>query len=200
MNKSHDIIRLWSQLAHVQLDLHRLVSHLHDIGLSALAAAIVMLGVVILLELRSVARMRQVMDRSLARVFEQLDLVRFETQLLEERRQSPGLEARLQFAVAHPARAQIRTQLPTPLQAQAQTQVPTQTPLSIAREAGAVPNLQPAATIGTGALSATSAPAPAPAHELAERRSLSSGEARLLSSLAEARARAARERGARLTA
>ncbi|MGH8257287.1 MAG: hypothetical protein ACRET0_13870, partial [Steroidobacteraceae bacterium] len=50
--------------------------HMHDIGVSTLAAAVATLGVVILLELRSVLKLRQVVDGNLARVFEQLDLLR----------------------------------------------------------------------------------------------------------------------------
>lgn len=158
---------LWSRLAHVHLrapiDAHGFVSHLHDVGLSALAAAIIMLGVVILLELRSVARMRQVMDRSLERVFEQLDLLRFETQQLEEQWQS-----KLVGVVSN---------------------VPESRPAA-AREPVAAP--KPAAT-APATLTAAIAPVAinAPLRELAEPRSLSSGEARLLSSLAEARARRA---------
>ena len=58
--------------------------YLHDASVTALAAAVVTLGVVIMLELRSVLRLRHVLDQQLSRVFEQLDLLRFEThQLLE---------------------------------------------------------------------------------------------------------------------
>jgi hypothetical protein len=54
------------------------MSWLHEISQSALAAAIVILGVVIMLELRSIKLLRRAMDGHLGRVFEQLDLLRFE--------------------------------------------------------------------------------------------------------------------------
>jgi len=56
---------------------------LHEISQSALAAAIVILGVVILLELRSIKLLKRAMDVHLGRVFEQLDLLRFEKQPIE---------------------------------------------------------------------------------------------------------------------
>jgi hypothetical protein len=57
---------------------------LHDISQSALAAAVFTLGVVIMLELRAIGRLRQSLDRDLGRVFEQLDLLRIESQQLLE--------------------------------------------------------------------------------------------------------------------
>ncbi|HWW20246.1 MAG TPA: DUF2802 domain-containing protein [Steroidobacteraceae bacterium] len=56
------------------------LSWLHEISQSALAAAVVTLGLVILLELRSIKLLRRSIDNSLGRVFEQLDLLRFEQQ------------------------------------------------------------------------------------------------------------------------
>jgi Protein of unknown function (DUF2802) len=53
-------------------------SWLHEISQSALAAAVVALGLVILLELRSIKMLRRSLDSNLGRVFEQLDLMRFE--------------------------------------------------------------------------------------------------------------------------
>jgi hypothetical protein len=56
----------------------------HELSLTALAAAVVMLGCVILLELRALASLRRNVDAHLTRVFEQLDLIRFDhVQLLE---------------------------------------------------------------------------------------------------------------------
>jgi hypothetical protein len=60
------------------------VTWLHDASQTALAAAVTTLGLVILLELRSIARLRRALDCNLARVFEQLDLLRFEIQQLIE--------------------------------------------------------------------------------------------------------------------
>ena len=51
-----------------------------EISQSALAAAVGILGVVILLELRSIKMLRRALDAQLGRVFEQLDLMRFENQ------------------------------------------------------------------------------------------------------------------------
>ena len=56
------------------------IGWLHEISQSALAAAVAILGAVILLELRSIKSLRQALDKQLGRVFEQLDLMRFETQ------------------------------------------------------------------------------------------------------------------------
>jgi hypothetical protein len=53
---------------------------IHELSQSALAAAVATLGVVILLELHSISRLRRAMDTQLARVFEQLDLLRSQNQ------------------------------------------------------------------------------------------------------------------------
>jgi hypothetical protein len=57
-----------------------LMGWVHEISQSALAAAVAILGLVILLELRSIARLRSLVDGHLTRVFEQLDLLRLGTQ------------------------------------------------------------------------------------------------------------------------
>jgi hypothetical protein len=59
----------WLQLGWVQ-----------EISQSALAVAVAILGAVILLELRSIKLLRRAFDTQLGRVFEQLDLMRFESQ------------------------------------------------------------------------------------------------------------------------
>lgn len=51
---------------------------IHAISESALALAILILGVVIMLELRSIRSMKRNLDAHLARVFEQLDLLRLD--------------------------------------------------------------------------------------------------------------------------
>jgi hypothetical protein len=117
--------------------------HVHDISMAALAAAVATLGVVILLELRSVLKLRYAVDNSLARVFEQLDLLRFESQQLIEGQQLAQTQAGDTRAAATPAA------------------VPTAAAAGAATTMGAV----------AAALPATA------------------GEARLLSSLAQARAR-----------
>jgi hypothetical protein len=57
---------------------------IHDLSESALAAAVLALGLVMLLELRSLGRLRNTVARDLSRVFEQLDLLRFDSQQLIE--------------------------------------------------------------------------------------------------------------------
>jgi hypothetical protein len=57
-----------------------LMGWVHEISQSALAAAVAILGLVILLELRSIARLRSLVDGHLTRVFEQLDLLRLGSQ------------------------------------------------------------------------------------------------------------------------
>jgi hypothetical protein len=56
----------------------------HDWTQLALASSVMTLGVVVALEVRAFARLRQEVTRDLARIFEQLDLVRFETQQVRE--------------------------------------------------------------------------------------------------------------------
>ena len=55
---------------------------IHDVSQAALAGAVLTLGLVILLELRSIKRLRRLVDGHLSRVFEQLDLLRYENQQL----------------------------------------------------------------------------------------------------------------------
>jgi hypothetical protein len=68
-----------------------LVVWVHELSLTALAAAVITLGLVMLLELRALARLRRSVDASLTRVFEQLDLLRSDqVQLLESRAPQRG--------------------------------------------------------------------------------------------------------------
>ena len=67
---------------------------IHEISQSALALAVATLGIVILLELASIARLRRTLEAQMQRVFEQLDLLRGEKlQLLEAQREAPGAPA-----------------------------------------------------------------------------------------------------------
>ncbi len=117
----------------------------HELSLAALAIAVVTLGCVMLLELRALAALRRSVDVHLARVFEQLDLIRFDhVQLLE-------------------AHARI---------AGAMTAAPVNAPAERAVTA-------PANSKSTSTPAALTPPA------------IAAGEARLLASLAEARARRA---------
>ena len=81
---------------------------LHDASQAALAAAVMTLGLVMLLELRSIARLRRAVDCNLARVFEQLDLLRFENQQLLEAQTYGGSHARCAPRRAAPRRATPR--------------------------------------------------------------------------------------------
>lgn len=58
----------------------------YDWSEAALAAAILALALVLVLELRSTQRLRRLVGQELGRIFEQLDLVRFENQQLLEQR------------------------------------------------------------------------------------------------------------------
>jgi hypothetical protein len=123
------------------------VNWIHDISQTALAGAVLTLGVVILLELRSIVRLRRLVDGHLARVFEQLDLLRFENQQL--------LEARVPAAVGA---ATVRGN---------------------ERRGGPI-SVAPAAALPTR---------PTITREVSPTLPLAAGEARLLASLAAARAR-----------
>jgi hypothetical protein len=68
----------WLQLGALQLH------WVQEISQAALAGAVAILGLVILLELASISRLRRAMDSHLQRVFEQLDLLRGESQKLIE--------------------------------------------------------------------------------------------------------------------
>ncbi|MCC7464315.1 MAG: hypothetical protein IT480_17870 [Gammaproteobacteria bacterium] len=58
----------------------------YDWSEAALAGAVLALALVLVLELRSTQRLRRLVGQELARIFEQLDLVRFESQQLLEQR------------------------------------------------------------------------------------------------------------------
>ena len=70
-----------------------LMGWVHEISQSALAAAVAILGLVILLELRSIARLRSLVDSHLTRVFEQLDLLRLGSQQPVETNEPAGAAA-----------------------------------------------------------------------------------------------------------
>src|ERR1700727_369666 len=57
---------------------------LHDVSQTALAAAVLTLGLVMLLELRSFNRLRRSVDINLGRVFEQLEMLRAESRTMLE--------------------------------------------------------------------------------------------------------------------
>lgn len=160
-------------------DLTQLWLHVRDVSVSALAAAVLTLGVVLLMELRCVVRLRHSMDSNLARVFEQLDLLRFETQQLLEGQQLARTSQPALPAVAAAAASAPVTSNPA---------------------AGAMSRAAPVATAATTAATAvaTAGAAIPVAVDLsgAAPGRVSAGEARLLSSLAQARARRAQAAGA----
>jgi hypothetical protein len=87
----------------------------HEISQSALAAAVATLGLVILLELRSISRLRRAVDNHLTRVFEQLDLMRVESQqLIEAQTRIAAKGASLAGAASRPAPARVAA-APTPV-------------------------------------------------------------------------------------
>jgi hypothetical protein len=135
----------------------------HEISLAALAAAVVTLGLVILLELRSIAQLRRSVDAHLQRVFEQLDLLRFETQQRGE-------------AVSAPVQRPPR--LPAPQAPALQQALPARAPNI------APPTLSGALPKGSAAPRAASVE-----EDYGGGRALGAGETRLLASLAAARAR-----------
>jgi hypothetical protein len=137
---------------------------LHDIPLSALAAAVATLGVVIWLELRSIRQLRRSVDINLARVFEQLEILRAESRQLLQAQALAQRAAERAAPVVTPAKqpAAERQTLDRPL-------------------TGSEPTLDyvgpPSAEVPVYDAGSTAA------------RSLPAGEARLLASLAAARAR-----------
>ena len=86
---------------------------LHEVSQTALAAAVLTLGLVMLLQLRAIARLRRSMEAGLARVFEQLD-----------RQQSIEAQALASSAPAQPA-ASIR---PPPAERHAAEELTPQAP------------------------------------------------------------------------
>jgi hypothetical protein len=145
---------------------------LHDVSQTALAAAVLTLGLVILLELRSFARLRRSVDINLGRVFEQLEMLRAESrQLLEAQTKAAARLA----PVVPPAKLVLaeRQMVERPVIE------PTALDFVVA------PPVDTNAYLNATTLAAHGL---APA-EIAVRSGLPAGEARLLASLAAARAR-----------
>lgn len=138
---------------------------IHEISQTALAASVATLGLVILLELRSIARLRRAVDGHLARLFEQLDLMRFESQQLQEKQVST-----LPAFVPGPAPSTALTAASSPVPVPAK--IPVKDSASILAASSAVATYH-----------APQAPA------------LVGGEARLLAALTAARARLAAASG-----
>jgi len=138
---------------------------LHDVSQTALAGAVLTLGLVILLEIRSFARLRRMVDINLGRVFEQLEMLRAESrQVLEVQAQAA---ARLAPVVIE------RQTLERPLAAPPTLDFVVAPPI----DTNAYQNATTLAAHGVKP------------EEIAARSGLPAGEARLLASLAAARAR-----------
>jgi hypothetical protein len=152
---------------------------LHDVSQTALAGAVVTLGVVILLELRSFKRLRRSVDINLGRVFEQLEMLRAESrQMLEVQEKAQAL--------AQQAAARAAAQAAPARRAAAQGEM-IERPLALPESER--PVIEPTAVDFLVA-----PPIVNPAYEnagapIAARSGLPAGEARLLASLAAARAR-----------
>ncbi|HEX2791768.1 MAG TPA: hypothetical protein VHN17_15165 [Steroidobacteraceae bacterium] len=148
---------------------------LHDVSQTALAGAVLTLGLVILLEIRSFARLRRMVDINLGRVFEQLEMLRAESrQVLEAQAQAA---ARLAPVVIE------RQTLERPLAAPPALERPAVEPTAL--------DFVVAPPIDTNAYqnATTLAAHGVKPEEIAARSGLPAGEARLLASLAAARAR-----------
>jgi hypothetical protein len=149
----------------------------HDWTQIALAGAILALGLVVALEVQAFARLRREVTRDLARIFEQLDLVRFETQQLHESQVRPSSAP---VALLRPTSAPVSSLRPLERNAQ--------------RAPGERGILAPAAAAAPAARdnysdAARMAADGAEAREIAEKCGLASGEARILVGLQAARSR-----------
>jgi hypothetical protein len=141
---------------------------LHDLSEAALTVAVVVLGIVIVMELRSIRAMKHALESHLARVFEQLDLLRLENSSHYERE---GFSFQ-----ASPVPLQVPVLAPTVLP-------PVSSPSSSSTPSGSNP-YSAAAALASSGLSA---------EEIARRCGLAAGEARLLASLAAARSAGRRD-------
>jgi hypothetical protein len=165
---------------------------LHDIPLTTLAGAVATLGVVIQLELRSLQRLRRSVDINLGRVFEQLEMLRAESrQMLEAQAQAHAqLQSLAQQAAARAAavavpakRAAAAAETIDRPQASPESERPMIEPTAV--DFLVAPPIVNPAYENAGALAAQGLD---PA-QIAARSGLPAGEARLLVSLASARAR-----------
>jgi hypothetical protein len=145
--------------------MHWLVTH--DWTQIALAGSVLALGLVVALEVQAFARLRREVTRDLARIFEQLDLVRFETQQLRESQvRPPSTPVASLRPIERPAqRAPGERGIPAP---------------AAAVVAAARDNYSDAARMAADG---------AEAREIAEKCGLASGEARILVGLQAARSR-----------
>ncbi len=153
----------------------------HDLSLAALSAAVITLGLVMLLELRALAQLRRSVDTQLARVFERLDLLRLDYARLLEAQGPPrghshagsvsGVGAMNSISVAG-----LPTAAPGPKSAAAAGDKVSKSATKAGEHSSVRTGVAGAAMLLPSAFTALP---------------LAAGEARLLASLAEARARRA---------
>ena len=155
---------------------------LHDVSQTALAAAVLTLGLVILLALRSFTRLRRSVDINLGRVFEQLEMLRAESRKMLEAQQKAAVRVPPVAAPAKPALAE-RQMIERPLAAAPPIERPVVEPTAL--DFVVAPPIDSNAYLSASTLAAHGL---APA-EIAARCGLQAGEARLLASLASARVR-----------
>jgi hypothetical protein len=155
---------------------------LHDVSQTALAAAVLTLGLVILLELRSFTQLRRSVDINLGRVFEQLEMLRAESRTMLEAQAQAQAQAQVAAAVL-PAMVPSARIVERPLTAPAPIERPVVEPTAL--DFVVAPPINSDAYLSASALAAHGL---APA-EIAARCGLPAGEARLLASLASARMR-----------
>lgn len=161
---------------------------LHDVSVSALAGAVLALGLVMLLEVYTVACLRRLIDVNLGRVFEQLEMLRAESRQLIDAHAQAAARAALAASSARPTLVECQS-LERPLNDKAPLESePSEPPVL---EAATVP----AAVSDAYSSAAKLAASGVSPEDIAERSGLPAGEARLLVSLAAARAR--REQNAR---
>jgi hypothetical protein len=158
---------------------------LHDVSQTALAAAVFTLGLVMLLEMRSFNRVRRSVDINLSRVFEQLEMLRAESRQMLEAQAKAQAALRMPPVVGSarpdPAETLERPLVAPPTLERAERSAVEPTALDFV----VAPPIDADAYLNATAMAARGL---APV-EIAARSGLPAGEARLLVSLASARAR-----------
>jgi len=163
---------------------------LHDVSLTALAGAVLTLGLVMLLELRSFNRVRRSVDINLGRVFEQLEMLRAESRtmleaqtLAQAQAQAAALLAAAPVVAPSRALAGERQTIERPLAPAAPVERPAVEPTAL--DFVVAPPIDNDAYLNASTLAARGLTP----EEIAARCGLPAGEARLLASLASARGR-----------
>jgi hypothetical protein len=155
---------------------------LHDVSVTALAAAVLILGLVILLEIHCFSRLRRMVDINLSRVFEQLELLRTESRQMLEAQAQAVLRVAPVVAPAKPVLVERQT-LERPLAVPPTLERPAVEPTAL--DFVVAPPIDANAYQSASTLAAHGVKP----EEIAARSGLPAGEARLLASLAAARAR-----------